>query len=59
MMSKTKVQWGILGTANIAKKVGGAIKIAENAELLAVASRSQARANQWAKNNQIERAYGS
>ena len=59
IMPETKVQWGILGTANIAKKVGGAIKTAENAELIAVASRSHKRANQWAKNNQIDRAYGS
>ena len=59
IMPETKVQWGILGTANIAKKVGEAIKTAENAELIAVASRSYKRANQWAKNNQIDRAYGS
>ena len=59
MIPKTKIQWGILGTANIAKKVGAAIKTAENAELVAVASRSQARADQWAANNQVERAYGS
>ena len=59
MMVKTKVQWGGLGTAGIAKKVGEAIKMAENAELVAVASRSKTRAKQWSKNNQVEHAYGS
>ena len=59
MMVKTKVQWGVLGTAGIAKKVGEAIKMAENAELVAVASRSKTRAKQWSKNNQVEHAYGS
>ena len=58
-MVKTKVQWGVLGTAGIAKKVGEAIKMAENAELVAVASRSKTRAKQWARNNQVEHAYGS
>ena len=38
------VKWGIIGTANIAKKLRRAIALAENSELIAIASRSQKKA---------------
>lgn len=41
------VRWGILGTANIATKVGRAIELASGAEIVAVASRDPARARHW------------
>ncbi len=43
------VRWGVMGTARIATKVGKAIRDAEGAELWAVASRSPARAADWAR----------
>lgn len=53
------VKWGVMGTASIATKVGAAIDRASNAELLAVASRSQDRAKGWAKDHGVGRSYGS
>ena len=53
------VKWGVLSTAAIATKVGRAIDLAENAELVAVASRSLERAEEWATEHGAERAYGS
>ena len=46
-MSKSICRWGILGTANIAQKNWKAIKNAENATLIAVASRDPARAQRF------------
>ena len=53
------VKWGVMGTADIATKVGAAIDRASNAELIAVASRSQDRADAWANDHGVERSYGS
>jgi len=44
MMTKSVCRWGILGTANIARKNWRAIRMAENATLTAVASRTTERA---------------
>ncbi|MFN0054332.1 MAG: Gfo/Idh/MocA family protein [Planctomycetales bacterium] len=41
------VRWGILGTANIATRVGRAITLAENARIAAIASRDATRAVEW------------
>lgn len=56
---KPPIKWGILSTANIAKKVGKAINHANNAELVAIASRTEERATSWAKEHNILKAYGS
>jgi predicted dehydrogenase len=48
-----------MGTAKIAAKVARAITLAKNAELAAVASRSQDRAAEWARTNKVPRSYGS
>lgn len=53
------LRWGILGTARIAEKIAAAIAQAENAELVAIASRSKQRAQQWADDHGIPRAFGS
>ena len=53
------VRWGVLGTANIAGKVARAMSLAENAELVAVASRSTERAKEWAAERDVPRYYGS
>lgn len=44
-MTNRQCRWGILGTANIAKKNWQAIRLAENSTLTAVASRSLAKAD--------------
>lgn len=53
------VRWGILGTAKIATKVSRAIRLARNAELVAIASRTKERADNWASDHGVERAYAS
>lgn len=56
---KQKVRWGILSTARIADKVSRAIRLAENAELAAIASRTEERARGWALEHGVDRAYGN
>jgi predicted dehydrogenase len=53
------VRWGILSTANINRKVIPGARASPKVDLVAVASRDQARANEYAKTWEIERAYGS
>jgi predicted dehydrogenase len=53
------VKWGILSTADINRKVIPGLRASEKAELVAVASRDQARADEYAREWEIERAYGS
>ena len=53
------VKWGILSTANINRKVIPGAHASPKVELVAVASRDQARADEYAKTWEIERAYGS
>ncbi|MEZ4727871.1 MAG: Gfo/Idh/MocA family oxidoreductase [Caldilineaceae bacterium] len=57
-MSK-KLRWGLLSTANINKALIGPLQRAERSELVAVASRDQAKATAYAKEHQIPQAYGS
>lgn len=54
-----KVRWGLLSTANINRQVIPPIRVAERAELVAVASRSQASADAYAARWDIPRAFGS
>jgi xylose dehydrogenase (NAD/NADP) len=53
------VKWGILSTADINRKVIPGIHASEKAELTAVASRDQNRAEEYAREWKIDRAYGS
>ena len=57
--SDQPVRWGILSTANIATKVARAIRIAKNAELVAIASRTEERATTWAQKHNVPSAYGN
>ncbi len=57
--TKPSVRWGILSTANIATKVARAIHFAENADLVAVASRAEERATAWAREHNVPTAYGT
>ena len=57
---KKKVEWGVLGVANIAtKKVIPAMQRGEWSEVTAIASRDLAKARQAAKELGIPKAYGS
>src|SRR5262245_34622342 len=53
------VRWGILSTANINRVVIPPAHGSDKAELIAVASRDQARADEYAREWDIDRAYGS
>jgi D-xylose 1-dehydrogenase (NADP+, D-xylono-1,5-lactone-forming) len=53
------VRWGLLSTAHINRKVIPAAHASEEAELIAVASRDLRRAEEYAREWEIERAYGS
>jgi D-xylose 1-dehydrogenase (NADP+, D-xylono-1,5-lactone-forming) len=53
------VKWGIISTADINRKVIPGAQVSPKVDLIAVASRDQARADEYAKQWEIERAYGS
>jgi xylose dehydrogenase (NAD/NADP) len=53
------VKWGIMSTANINRKVIPGAHASPKVELVAVASRDQARAAEYAKTWEIPRAHGS
>lgn len=57
--AKAPARWGILSTANIATKVARAIHLAENADLVAVASRTEERAATWGKEHDVSTTYGT
>ena len=57
--TKSSVRWGILSTANIATKVARAIHLARNADLIAVASRTEERAATWAEDHNVPTAYST
>jgi D-xylose 1-dehydrogenase (NADP+, D-xylono-1,5-lactone-forming) len=58
-MSSAPVRWGILSTADINRKVIPGAHESPKAELVGVASRDLARAEAYAQEWQIPRAYGS
>ena len=58
-MAEQKVCWGLLSTARINERLIPAIRASEQSELLAVASRSDERAQAYAKQWDIPRAYGT
>jgi predicted dehydrogenase len=53
------VRWGIISTADISRKLIPGAQASEKADLIAVASRERSRADEYAKEWGIERAYGS
>ena len=53
------VRWGILSTGNINRKVIPGAHASPKVDLVAVASRDQARADEYAKTWEIPRAFGS
>lgn len=54
-----KIKWGILATGNIANSFANAMKVVDNAELFAVASRSLDKAEQFAQKHGAAKFYGS
>lgn len=52
------VRWGLLSTANINRRVIPAIRASERGELVAVASRNQQKASEYATSWQIPLAFG-
>ncbi len=60
MEKAEKIRWGILGCAAIAEKAFiPALRKSKRAELLAIASREESRAREWAEKFGIKKAYGS
>jgi predicted dehydrogenase len=53
------VRWGILSTARINHAVLEPARVTDKAEVIAVASRDEARARGYASEHNVERAYGS
>src|SRR2546421_4321931 len=53
------VKWGILSTADINRKVIPGAHASEKVELIAVASRDLRRAEEYAREWELDRAYGS
>jgi xylose dehydrogenase (NAD/NADP) len=53
------VRWGIVSTANINRHVIPAAHASDKVDLIAVASRDQQRAEEYAREWEIDRAYGS
>jgi predicted dehydrogenase len=58
-MKNKKIRWGIIGLGNIANKFAADLVTVENAELVAVASRNQQRANEFAIRHNSKKAYNS
>lgn len=54
-----KIKWGIIGCGNIANKFAKDLALIEDAELLAVASRSQEKATNFGKEHSAKKAYNS
>jgi predicted dehydrogenase len=58
-MMKNKINWGILGCGKIAHKFAKGLSTLKDARLLAVGSRSQEKAAEFAAEHKAERACGS
>ena len=58
-MFDSRLRWGLLSTANINKALLEPLRTSKRNQLLAVASRSQERADEYARKHKVKRAYGS
>ncbi len=59
MTTPTRIRWGLLGTGNICRKLLAGARSASALEVVAVGSRTDERARQFARDNGIGRAHGS
>lgn len=55
----SQIRWGILGTGDIARQMAEDLRLVDGAELRAVASRNEARAQHFANAHEIPVHYGS
>jgi len=58
-MPTPPLRWGLLSTAYITKALLDPLRTSKRNRLLAVASRSQGKAGEYARKNKVKRAYGS
>ncbi|WP_339662682.1 Gfo/Idh/MocA family oxidoreductase [uncultured Polaribacter sp.] len=58
-MENKKIRWGIIGLGKIANKFATDLATIEDAELVAVASRSQEKSDEFAKKHNSKKAYNS
>lgn len=58
-MANRKIKWGIMGPGGISRKFASDLIHSDNAELVAVASRTEEKAEAFAKDFQVSSAYGS
>ena len=58
-MTTPPLRWGLLSTARITKVLLDPLRTSKRNQLLAVASRSQDKAGEYARKNKVKRAYGS
>jgi predicted dehydrogenase len=58
-MEKRTIRWGIIGLGKIAHKFATDLATLENTELVAVASRNQQNANEFAQKYKVKEAYNS
>jgi len=58
-MPAARLRWGFLSTAHITKALLDPLRASKRNQLLAVASRSQEKADEYARKNKVKRAYGS
>ncbi|HEX7542294.1 MAG TPA: Gfo/Idh/MocA family oxidoreductase [Anaerolineales bacterium] len=58
-MPTSRLRWGLLSTARINKALLVPLRTSKRNQLLAVASRSQDKADEYARRNKVKRAYGS
>lgn len=54
-----KIRWGIIGLGNIARHFAKDLSLVKDGELVAVASRNKDKASEFAKEYQVDSAYGS
>jgi predicted dehydrogenase len=57
-VSPTTVRWGVVGTGGIARRTVGDLRLCEGAEVVAVASRDQQRADAFAADLGLSHAFG-
>ncbi len=57
-MPTTRLRWGLLSTARITKALLDPLRASKRNQLLAVASRTQEKADEYARKNKVKRAYG-
>ena len=54
-----KLRWGIIGAASIAEDMAQSISLSSNGMVNAIASRTLARADEWARAHNVQHAFGS